>query len=171
MEHVSCRPCARPDPAQVGFCCGMGLRTIHAGRTFIALDMNTEKILGLALELIFVAVLLAQRGCAQSATASITPFAVNASQGSVTTFQCSVTGAVALLWEVDNIVLSSMNRLIDRGITFSESVEESPGSFQSNLTIPATPENDGSVVQCLAVVVVGANIFSLDATYRVQGMS
>ena len=126
MEHVSCRPCARPDPAQVGFCCGM--RTIHAGRTLIALDMNTEKkILGLALELIFVAVLLVQRGCAQSATASITPLAVNASQGSVTNFHCSVTGAVALLWEVDNIVLSSMNRLIDRGITFSESVEESPG--------------------------------------------
>ena len=55
------------------------------------------------------------------------------------------------------------NRLIDRGIILLEPVEESPGNFQSNLTIPATPENDGSVVQCLAV-------FSLNATYRVQGM-
>ena len=128
-------------------------------------------MLGLSLDLIFVAVLLAHRGCAQSATASITPLAVNASQGSVTTFHCSVTGAVALLWRVDNIVLSSMNRLIDRGILFSDSVEESPSSFQSNLTISATPENDGSLVQCVAVVVVGANIFSLNATYRVQGMN
>ena len=128
-------------------------------------------MLGLSLELIFVAVLLAHRGCAQSATASITPLAVNASQGSVTTFHCSLTGAVALLWRVDNIVLSRMNRLIDRGVMFSDSVEESPGSFQSNLTIPATPENDGSVVQCLAVVVEGASMLSLIATYRVQGMS
>ena len=136
-----------------------------------ALDTNPETMLELSLELIFVAVLLAQRGCAQSATASITPLAVNASQGSVTTFHCSVTGADSLLWRVDNIVVSSMNRLIDRGITFSESVEESPGSFQSNLTISATPENDGSVVQCLAFVVVGANMISLNATYRVQGRS
>ena len=124
----------------------------------------------LSLELIFVTVLLTQRGCAQSATASVSPLAVNASQGSVTTFHCSVTGAVALLWRVDNIVLSGMNRLIDRGITFSEPVEESPGSFQSNLTMPATPENDGSVVQCLALVVVGTNMISPNATYRVQGM-
>ena len=150
----------------------MGLRTIHAGHTLmIALDTNPEKMLGLSLDLIFVAVLLAHRGCAQSATASITPLAVNASQGSVTTFHCSVTGAVALLWRVDNIVLSSMNRLIDRGILFSDSVEESPGSFQSNLTIPATQENDGSLVHCVAFVLVGANIFSLNATYRVQGMN
>ena len=128
-------------------------------------------MLGLSLKLIFVAVLLVQRGCAQSATASITPLAVNASQGSVTTFHCSVTGADSLLWRVDNIVLSDVNRLIDRGIMLPQSVEESPGSFHSNLTIPATPENDGSVVQCLALVVLGANMLSLNATYRVQGMS
>ena len=128
-------------------------------------------MLGLFLGLIFVTVLLTQRGCAQSATASVTPLAVNASQGSVTTFHCSVTNAFALLWRVDNIVFSAgENRLIDRGIILLEPMEESPGNFQSNLTIPATPENDGSVVQCLAVAMVGTNMFSLNATYRVQGM-
>ena len=125
----------------------------------------------LSLELIFVAVLWAQRGCAQSATASVSPLAVNASQGSLTTFLCSVTGADTLLWRVDNILFSAgENRLIDRGIMLPESVEESPGSYQSNLTMPATPENDGSVVQCLAIVVVGTNMISLNATYRVQGI-
>ena len=128
-------------------------------------------MLGLSLELIFVAVLWAQRGCAQSATASVSPLAVNASQGSLTTFLCSVTGADTLLWRVDNILFSAgENRLIDRGIMLPESVEESPGSYQSNLTMPATPENDGSVVQCLAIVVVGTNMISLNATYRVQGI-
>ena len=125
----------------------------------------------LSLELIFVAVLWAQQGCAQSATASVSPLAVNASQGSLTTFHCSVTGADTLLWRVDSILFSAgENRLIDRGIMLPESVEESPGSYQSNLTMPATPENDGSVVQCLAIVVVGTNMISLNATYRVQGI-
>ena len=132
---------------------------------------NAENMRRLSLELIFVAVLWAQQGCAQSATASVSPLAFNASQGSETTFHCSVTGADSLLWRVDNIVLSDVDRLIDRGIMLPESVEESPGNFHSNLTIPATPENGGSVVQCLALVVLGTNTISLNATYRVQGMS
>ena len=132
---------------------------------------NAEKMRRLSLELIFVAVLWAQRGCAQNLSAVLTPLAFNASQGSVTTFYCSVTGADSLLWRVDNIVLSDVDRLIDRGIMLPQSVEESPGNFHSNLTVPATPENDGSVVQCLALVVLGTNTISLNATYRVQGMS
>ena len=130
-------------------------------------------MLGLSLELIFVALLWAQRGCAQSATVAVTPLAFNASQGSQTTFHCSASGAATLLWEVDNILLSS--RLRDRGVVSSEPVEEPPnsGTFQSNLTINATQENDGSVVQCLAVVTSGSDGLarSLGATYRVQGMS
>ena len=66
-----------------------------------------NKMLGLSLGLIFVTVLLTQRGCAQSTTASVTPLPVNASQGSVTTFHCSVTNAFALLWRVDNMCIFS----------------------------------------------------------------
>ena len=147
-----------------------GYAKLHYCCKSIVLGTHAEKMRRLSLELILVALLWAQRGCAQSAIASVSPLAFNASQGSVTTFHCSVTNAFALLWRIDNIVFSAgENRLLDRGIMFPESVEVSRGSYQSNLTIPATPENDGSVVQCLAVAMVGTNMFSLNATYRVQG--
>ena len=122
----------------------------------------------LYLELIFVAVLWAQRGCAQNLSALLTPLAFNASQGSVTTFHCSVTGATTLFWQVDNEVLLGVNS--NRGIRFTQPVAgRIAGSFQSNLTIPATPENDGSAVQCVAAVIPGSTVLSRTATYQVQG--
>ena len=122
----------------------------------------------LSLELIFVAVLWAQRGCAQNLSAVLTPLAFNASQGSVTTFHCSVTGTTTLLWQVDNEVLLGVNS--NRGIRFTQPVAGIAGSFQSNLTIPATPENDGSAVQCVAAVIPGSTVLSRTATYQVQGI-
>ena len=124
-------------------------------------------MLGLSLELIFVAVLWAQRGYAQNLSAVLTPLAFNASQGSVTTFRCSVTGTTTLFWRVDNEVLLGVNN--NRGIRFTQPVAGISGSFQSNLTIPATPENDGSVVQCVAAMIPGGSVLSCTATYQVQG--
>ena len=69
---------------------------MHAGRTSIVLDTNAEKMLGLSLELIFVAVLWGRGGYAQNLSALLTPLSFNASQGSETTFHCSVTGADTL---------------------------------------------------------------------------
>ena len=123
----------------------------------------------LSLELIFVAVLWAQRGCAQNLSALLTPLAFNASQGSVTTFHCSVTGTDSLLWRVDNELLLGVNN--NRGIRFTQPVAGTvSGSFQSNLTVPATPENDGSAVQCVAAMIPGSSVLSRTATYRVQGI-
>ena len=131
---------------------------------------NAEKMLGLSLDLIFVVVLWAQGGCAQNLSAFLTPLAFNASQGSETTFHCSVTGADTLLWRVDNeIIMSPSSMENNRGIRFTQPVAGIFGSFQSNLTIPATPENDGSVVQCVAAMIPGSNVLSSTASYRVQG--
>ena len=144
--------------------CGM-----HAGRTSIVLDTNAEKMLGLSLELIFVALLWAQSGYAQNLSALLTPLAFNASQGSETTFYCSVTGTRTLLWQVDNEILLGVNN--NRGIRFTQPVAVTgiSGSFQSNLTISATPENDGSMVQCVAAMIPGDDVLSRIASYRVQG--
>ena len=59
----------------------------------------------------------------------------------------------------------------NRGIRFTQpvAVVGISGSFQSNLTISATPENDGSVVQCVAAMIPGSNVLSRTATYQVQG--
>ena len=122
----------------------------------------------LSLELIFVAVLWAQRGYAQNLSALLTPLAFNASQGSVTTFHCSVTGATTLFWQVDNELLLGVNN--NRGIMFTQPVAGTAGSFQSNLTVPATPENDGSAVHCVAAMILGSSVLSRTATYRVQGI-
>ena len=122
----------------------------------------------LSLGLIFVAVLWAQRGYAQNLSALLTPLAFNASQGSVTTFHCSVTGTNSLLWRVDNELLLGVNN--NRGIRFTQPVAGTAGSFQSNLTVPATPENDGSALQCVAAMIPGSSVLSRTATYRVQGI-
>ena len=139
------------------------------GRTSIELDKNAKKMLELSLELIFVAVLWAQGGYAQNLSAFVTPLVFNASQGSVTTFRCSVTGATTLFWQVDNEVLQGMES--NRGIRFTQPVAVAgiSGSFQSNLTIQATAENDGSVVQCVAAMIPGSNVLSRIAFYHVQG--
>ena len=131
--------------------------------------MNAEKMLGLSLDLIFVAVLWAQGGYAQNLSALPTPLAFNASQGSETTFHCSVTGADTLLWQVDNELLLGVNN--NRGIRFTQPVAVAgiSGSFQSNLTIPATPENDGSVVQSVTAMIPGDDVLSRIASYQVQG--
>ena len=122
----------------------------------------------LSLGLIFAAVLWAQGGYAQNLSAFLIPLAFNASQGSVTTFYCSVTGTSSLLWRVDNVLLDANN---NRGIRFTQpvAVVGISGSFQSNLTISATPENDRSVVQCVAAMIPGSNVLSRTATYQVQG--
>ena len=126
-------------------------------------------MLELSLELIFVAVLWAQGGYAQNLSAFVTPLVFNASQGSVTTFRCSVTGATTLFWQVDNEILQGMEN--NRGIRFTQPVPVAgiSGSFQSNLTIPATAENDGSMVQCVAAMIPGSNALSQIASYHVQG--
>ena len=126
-------------------------------------------MLELSLELIFVAVLWAQGGCAQNLSALLTPLAFNASQGSETTFHCSVTGADTLLWRVNNEILQGMEN--NRGIRFTQPVAVAgiSGSFQSNLTIQATAVNDGSMVQCVASMIPGSNVLSRIASYHVQG--
>ena len=123
----------------------------------------------LSLRLIFATMLWAEGGCAQNLSAFLTPLAFNASQGSVTTFHCSVTGTNSLLWRVDNEVLLDANN--NRGIRVTQPVAVIgiAGSFQSNLTIPATPENDGSAVQCVAAMIPGSTVLSRNATYQVQG--
>ena len=74
-------------------------------------------------------------------------------------------------WQVNNEVLLGVNstpRSNNREIRFTQTVTGIAGSFQSNITIPATPENDGSALQCVAAMIPGSTVLSRTATYRVQ---
>ena len=108
-------------------------------------------------------------GHAQVASVSLRPLEFIASEGSATIFHCSVTNANALLWRVDTIVLPN-SRITERNITGPTTTGEN--NFQSQITIPATLENDNSSIQCIASTLdgTGSNVLSPVATYRVQGM-
>ena len=69
---------------------------------------------------------------------------------------CAGTGNY-LLWEVDGLVSFYVNISI-RGITADTTT--SAGTVQSNLTVPATSENNGTTVQC----VIGLHVSQFDLT-------
>ena len=87
-----------------------------------------------------------QRRYAQDVRVFLRPLEFIAGEGLAATFNCSVSNADGLLWRVDNIILPD-NRLTVRGITGPTTTNESR-NFQSQITIPATPENDNSSVRC-----------------------
>jgi len=108
-----------------------------------------------------------RRGYAQDVTVFLTPLEFNAFEGQAVTFSCSVSNADGLLWRVDNIILPD-NRLTARGITGPISTNENR-NFQSQITIPATSENDNSSVRCDGIGSAGFEQSPI-VTFRVQGM-
>ena len=106
-----------------------------------------------------------RRGYAQDV--SLMPLELNAIEGQAATFSCSVSNAAGLLWRVDAVVLPD-ERLTVRGITGPITTNEN-SNFHSQITIPATPDNDNSSVRCDGI---GSDVFvrSPIATFRVQGM-
>ena len=69
-------------------------------------------------------------------------------------FHCACSGP-HLRWEVDGLPNNDQS-ILDRGIT--ESTIVSSGTVQSNLTVPATEENNGTIIRCL----VGLSLSSLE---------
>ena len=108
-----------------------------------------------------------RRGYAQDVRVFLRPLKFNAVEGRAATFNCSVSNADGLLWRVDTIVLPDV-RLTGRGIETPITTNENR-NFQSQLTIPATPENDNSSVRCDGIGNAGL-VQSPIATFRVQGM-
>ena len=110
-----------------------------------------------------------RRGYAQDVRVFLTPLEFNAGEGLSATFSCSVSNAAGLLWRVDNIILPD-NRLTARGITGPNTTSTNENrNFQSQITIPAAPENDNSSVRCDGIG-GGVLVQSSIATFRVQGM-
>ena len=108
-----------------------------------------------------------RRGYAQDVSVFLRPLNFNAVEGQAATFNCSVSNVDGLLWRVDTIVLPDV-RLTGRGIETPITTNENR-NFQSQLTIPATPENDNSSVRCDGIGNAGL-VRSPIATFRVQGM-
>ena len=51
----------------------------------------------------------------------------------------------------------------------SMSIDSIPGAYQSNLSIPATAENNETMIECIAVNFSAPSVRSPVATYLVQG--
>ena len=69
---------------------------------------------------------------------------VTALVGTTAQFHCAGTGNY-LVWEVDGLQIGNSD-IMSRGIT--ELTILSSGTVQSNLTVPATSENNGTTVRC-----------------------
>ena len=98
-------------------------------------------------------------------TAEITeePQSVTALVGTVAQFHCAGTGNL-LTWFVDGLPYYDQ-RIKDRGIV--ENTDPTDSSVQSNLTVPATLENNGTSVQCAVQTLTSVKVFSNYATLRV----
>ena len=83
------------------------------------------------------------------------PVSETALVGTNVQFHCAGTGNY-LAWEVDGLAPDHVN-ISSRGITAGTST--SSGTVQSNLTVPATSENNGTTVRCA----IGISQFSLTA--------
>ena len=80
------------------------------------------------------------------------PVSVTAPVGTSAQFHCAGTGT-HLVWEVDGLQDDNLG-IKARGITAV--TRPSSGTVQSNLTVPATSENNGTTVRCG----VSASLFS-----------
>ena len=83
------------------------------------------------------------------------PVSVTALVGTNTQFHCAGTGNY-LVWEVDGLAPDHPD-ILARGITVV--TLPSSGTVQSNLTVPATSENNGTTVRCA----ISASLFSTPA--------
>ena len=92
-----------------------------------------------------------------AATSSISkaPVSVTTLVGTNAQFHCAGTGNI-LVWVVDGLQTGNSD-IVSRGIT--EHTILSSGTVQSNLTVPATSENNGTTVRCA----ISVSLFSTPA--------
>ena len=75
------------------------------------------------------------------------PVSVSALVGENAQFHCAGTGA-SIVWIVDGIYYATDINITKRGI-YQDIPVTSLGTIQSNLTVPATIENNGTTVLCI----------------------
>ena len=75
------------------------------------------------------------------------PVSMKALIGTNALFQCAGTGNY-LLWDVDGLVSFYVTVSVRR---ITADTTTPAGTVQSNLTVPATSENNGTTVRCVAV--------------------
>ena len=83
------------------------------------------------------------------------PVSLTALVGTNAQFQCAGTGNY-LVWDVDGLQPDNPD-ILARGITVV--TLPSSGTVQSNLTVPATSENNGTTVRCA----ISVSLFSTPA--------
>ena len=102
-------------------------------------------------------------------TAVIRPLSYTARLDRAGTFHCAVTGSNIISWYVDRTP-SRYPSVRSRGIFASPVTSINATWIQSNLTVPATFENDGISINCVALVDgVQTSGVSETAVFRVQG--
>lgn len=88
----------------------------------------------------------------------------NASLGSTVTFTCIISGTSNVLWFVNG-----SSEYDDRGIRREPTVALTDGTSMSRINVPATAENDGIEIFCLAVT-ISVNGQSETVTLLIQGL-
>ena len=101
-------------------------------------------------------------------TAVISPSSYTAHWNTTGIFHCAVTGSNIISWYV-NGTPSDYPDIQNRGILTSQVASINATWSWSNLTIPATKENDQLSVYCTALVLTGHDGISETATFYVQG--
>lgn len=97
------------------------------------------------------------------------PTALTVALNSTATFHCKAIAELFVRWEIDGLP-ESTNSIVERGIAVVSSPPDPiTGVQHSTLTIPATPVNNGTRIQCLAIDTVV--ITSAEVTLQIQGMS
>ena len=91
------------------------------------------------------------------------PVSLTALVGTNAQFHCAGTGNY-LVWEVDGLVFDHPN-ILARGITTV--TLPSSGTVQSNLTVPATSENNGTTVRCVVQSLSSTPVISSNATLTI----
>ena len=89
-----------------------------------------------------------------------TPASVNATLGSTTTFECSVTTGL-IGWQVNGSLLSDLN---------AQNITASQVGRIGFLHIPATEEYNNTVVECIFVIVGGDDLYSDPVILQIQGI-
>lgn len=85
-------------------------------------------------------------------------------------FECTVTRAERADVLINNTPFDNQE-IQDRGVMVSSiTVDSETGTIDSNITIPATIENNGTSIECLSVNFSGPSVVrSSIATYLLQG--
>ena len=98
------------------------------------------------------------------------PKSVNITEGSTVVFTCTGTRGIFFRWLVNNL-FDNHPEVVGRGVTiYTEIIDSELMLIESNLTIPATKDNNNISIQCILVGLTRGDGPTDPAVLLVQGI-